>query len=190
MMSFYLKVGTGDTKIPINLAARIDDMRVGDTSAGGSCMKTRTHRALTISLCSFIVVLLFACGSNEGGNISNVNSMNPIESSSAHSDANSQTQLAGTWVSGEYSLTFKPDCTYLRGDHHEDLPAVWGSVLVSGNLIILTDTNGGHPCIDSDGQVVSGSYTFAISGDTLTLSIFHDPCSERVAALKAAYTKQ
>jgi hypothetical protein len=153
-------------------------------------MKTRTNHSLTMSLCSFIVVFLFACGSNGGGTGSNTNSQNPlVGESSAHTNtANSQNPLAGTWVSGGYSLTFKPDNTYSRDFNLDGIPAVRGSVTVSGNVIIVTDSGS---CISSaTGKITSGSYTYTMSGNTLTFSLFHDLCSDRAAFLGLTYTKQ
>jgi autotransporter translocation and assembly factor TamB len=143
-----------------------------------------------MSLCSFIMVFLFACGSNGGGTSSNTNSQNPVvgESSANTNAANSQNPLAGTWVSGGYSLTFKSDNTYSRNFNLDDVPAVRGSVTVSGNVIIVTDSDS---CISSTtGETTSGSYTYTMSGNTLTFSLFHDPCSDRAAFLGLTYTKQ
>jgi hypothetical protein len=136
------------------------------------------------------MVFLFACGSNGGGNSSNTNSQNPVvgESSANTNTANSQNPLAGTWVSGGYSLTFKSDNTYSRDFNLDDVPAVRGSVTVSGNVIIVTDSDS---CISSTtGETTSGSYTYTMSGNTLTFSLFHDPCSDRAAFLRLTYTKQ
>jgi hypothetical protein len=143
-----------------------------------------------MSLCSFIMVFLFACGSNGGGTGSNTNSQDPLagESSSNTNTAKSQNPLAGTWVSGGHSLTFKSDNTYSRDFNLDDVPAVRGTVTVSGNVIIVTDSG---PCISSaTGKITSGSYTYAMSGNTLTFSLFHDPCSDRAACLGLTYTKQ
>jgi hypothetical protein len=153
-------------------------------------MKTKIKHALTIIPCSFIMVSLFACGSNGVGTSSNTISQNPLvgESSSNTNTAISQNPLAGTWASGEYILTFKSDNTYFRDYNHEGMPTVRGSVRVSGNVIILTDSDS---CISTTtGETLSGSYTYAISGNTLTLSLFHDPCKDRAAFLRLTYTKQ
>jgi hypothetical protein len=138
--------------------------------------------------CSFFMVSLLACGGSSGPD---TDSQNPLGESSTRLDANPQNPLIGTWVSGGHSLTFKSDNTYLRDFNHEGIPAVRGSVMVSGNLILVTDSDGRHSCVNSaDGQVVSGAYTYAISGNTLTFSLFHDPCSDRAAFLGLTYTKQ
>ncbi|HUI68783.1 MAG TPA: hypothetical protein VL087_11325 [Nitrospirota bacterium] len=153
-------------------------------------MKTRTNHSLAMLLCSFTVLFLFGCGSNGGGSTANINLPNPLvgESSSNTNTANSQNPLAGTWVSGGYSLTFKSDNTYLRDFNQEGIPAVRGSVTVSGNVIIVTDSGS---CITGDtGRIESGSYTYTIVGNTLTLNLFHDPCSDRAAFLGQTYTRQ
>ena len=156
-------------------------------------MKTKIKYSLTMLLCSFIWVSLLACGGTGGsssGSITNTNSQNLRGERSARLDANPQDQLIGTWVSGGYSLTFKSDNNYARDFNHEAIQAVRGSVMVSGNLMIVTDFDGSHSCINADGQVVSGSYTYAISSNTLTFSLFHDPCSDRAAFFGLTYTKQ
>jgi hypothetical protein len=153
-------------------------------------MIARTNHSLTMLLCSFIALFLIACGNNGGGSSSNTNSLNPLvgESSSKTNTANSQNPLAGTWVSGGYSLAFKSDNTYLRDFNHEGIPSVRGSATVSGNVIILTDS---ASCINSTtGKIESGSYTYTIIGNTLTFNLFHDPCSDRAAFLGQTYTKQ
>ncbi|HUI68266.1 MAG TPA: hypothetical protein VL087_08650 [Nitrospirota bacterium] len=153
-------------------------------------MKTRTNHSLMTLLCSFMVFFFFGCGSNGGGSITNTNSPFPLvgESSSNTNTANSQNPLAGTWVSSGYSLTFNSDNTYLRDFNHEGIPAVRGSVTVSGNVIIVTDSGS---CIGSTtGRIESGSYTYTIVGNTLTFNLFHDPCSDRAAFLDQTYTRQ
>jgi hypothetical protein len=142
-------------------------------------MKTQTKYALTMLLCSFFMVSLLACsGTGDGSSGSIANAQNPPEASSARLDANPQNPLIGTWVSGGYSITFKPDNTYLRDFNLDGIPAVRGRVTVSGNVIIVTDSGS------------CGSYTYTMSGNTLTFSLFHDPCSERAAFLDLTYTKQ
>jgi hypothetical protein len=136
------------------------------------------------------MVFLFACGGNGGGTGSNANSRNPLvgESSANTNTANSQNPLAGTWVSGGYSLTFRSDNTYSRDFNLDGIPAVRGSVTVSGNVIIVTDSGS---CISSTTEkITSGSYTYTMSGNTLTFSLFHDPCSDRAAFMGLTYTKQ
>ncbi len=153
-------------------------------------MKTRINQAFIPLSFSFFLFFLFACGSNGAGTSSNINSQNPLvgESSSDTNTANSQNLLAGTWSSGEYILTFKSDNTYLRDYNREGTPTAQGSVRVSGNVIILTDSDS---CISSTtGETLSGSYTYAISANTLTLGLFHDPCKDRAAFLSLTYTKQ
>ncbi len=161
-----------------------------NTAEGGSYMKMRTNHSLTMSLCFFIMVFLFACGGNGGETSSNTRSQNPLvgESSSNTDMANSQNPLAGTWVSGGYSLTFRSDNTYSRDFNLDGIPAAHGSITVSGNVIIVTDSGS---CINStNGRIESGSYTYRMSGKTLTFSLFHDPCSDRAAFLGLTYIRQ
>jgi len=152
-------------------------------------MKTKIKHTLRMLSCYFFMAFLFACGSN-GVGISSNTSQNPLvgESISITNAAYPKNPLAGTWVSGGYSLTFKSDNTYLRDYNHEGMPAVQGNVLVSGNAIILTDSDS---CISSTtGETLSGSYTYDMSGSTLTLSLVHDPCRDRAAFLRPTYMKQ
>jgi len=162
----------------------------GDTSEGGSNMKTGNNHSLAMLLFSFITVLLFSCGSNGGGSSLNTNLPKPLvgESSSNTNTANSQNPLVGTWISDGYSLTFKSDNTYLRDFNHEGIPAVRGSMTVSGNVIIVTDS--GSCTSSTTGRIESGSYTYTIAGNTLTFSLFHDPCSDRAEFLGQTYTRQ
>jgi hypothetical protein len=155
-------------------------------------MRMSIRHSLAILLLPFFVASLLSCGSNGGGNGSNsiTSSHAFVEGIHSSADTSSQNPLIGTWSSGVYSLTFKSDNTYLRDFNHEGIPAVRGSVMVSGNLIIVTDSDGSHSCINTDGQVVRGSYTYAISSNTLTFSLFHDACSDRAAFLGLTYTKQ
>jgi hypothetical protein len=152
-------------------------------------VSTKSKYTLTALLCSFFMVSLHSCGTG-GSSGSNTISQNTRGENSPRLDANSQNPLIGTWVSGGYSLTFKSDNIYLRNFNQEGIPTVRGINRVSGNLIIVTDSDGSHSCINTDGQEVRGSYTYAISGNTLTFSLFHDPCSERAAFLGLTYTKQ
>jgi len=150
------------------------------------------HASIMLS-CAIIMFFLFACGSNEGEPSSTTVSQNPLlgESRSNTITENSENPLAGTWISGGYSLTFKSDNTYRRDSNHEGIPAIRGSFTMSGNVIILTDTDGLYSCIDSSTKhVVSGSYTYAMTGTALTFSLFHDPCSDRAAVMSLTYTKE
>jgi hypothetical protein len=143
----------------------------------------------------FFAASLVSCGSNGGGNDSSPNAVScaPVEEIHRSSaDIGSQNPLVGAWVSGGYSLLFKSDNTYARDFNQDDIPVVLGSAKVSGNVIIVTDDSGGrYSCVDSvTGQVVSGSYTYVTSGNTLTFNLFHDPCSDRAAFLGLAYRRQ
>ncbi len=151
-------------------------------------MSTKIEYVLTMLLCSFFMVSLPACGTGGGSSGSNTSSQNPQEESRARLDANPKNPLIGTWVSGGYSITFKSDNTYLRDFNLEGVPAVRGSATMSGNVLIVTDSSS---CISSAIEKnTSGSYTYALSGNTLTFSLFHDSCSDRAAFFGLTYTKQ
>ena len=150
----------------------------------------RIHHALIMLLYALLIVSLFACGSNEEESGSATVSENPLLRES-NPIASSQNALNGTWVSGRYRLAFNSDGTYLRDSNHEGIPAIHGSFTMSGNVIILTDSDGRYSCIDSIAhQTFSGSYTYAMTGTALTFSLFHDPCSDRAAFLSLTFTKE
>jgi hypothetical protein len=132
-----------------------------------------------------------ACGSaGSSSSGPNTNSQNPLteESKSFANTLNSRNTLYGTWVNGGYSLTFNSDNTYSRDLNLAGAQAVRGSFAVSGNVIMVTDSDS---CINgTTGETTSGSYTFTIAGNALTFNIFHDPCSDRAAFLRLTYTKQ
>ena len=153
-------------------------------------MRMQNKHVLTALLYSFFISSLLACGSaGSGGSGSNtVSQYAPVGvSGSTTNTSNSQNPLTGTWVSGGYSLTFKADNTYSRDENLPGTPVIRGSFTVSGNVILVTDSDS---CINgTSGETTSGSYTYTISGNTLTFDLFHDPCSDRAAFLRLTYTK-
>jgi len=154
-------------------------------------MKITSKYLLTIFLSFPFMLSLLACGN--GGNTgrvdpdSNTNSQNPDAVSSTRLETISQNPLIGTWVNGEHNLTIKSDNTYMRDINHEGIAAAWGHVLVSGNVIIVSDTEGRKSC---DGQAGSGSYTYTVSNNMLTFNLFYDTCSSRSASFGLTYTKK
>jgi hypothetical protein len=157
-------------------------------------MRMGIRNFLTMLLPLFVFATLLSCGSKGVGNGSGSNaiSQTPGEEIHASTDTGSQCPLVGIWVSGSYRLIFKPDNTYSRIYNHDDTLAISGNVQLSGNVIIVNDDSGGrYSCVNSDiGQVVSGTYTYTISGNTLTFNLFHDPCSDRAAMFGLVYTRQ
>jgi hypothetical protein len=141
----------------------------------------------------FSVFLLISCGSGGGGSDSSQNARThtSIAGVQYSTDSSSQNPLIGTWVNGGYNLTFNPDNTYVRDFNLDGIPAILGSLKVSGNVIIVTDDIGGrYSCIDSStGEVVNGSYTYDLRGSTLTFNLFHDPCNDRAAFFGLVYTR-
>jgi hypothetical protein len=158
-------------------------------------MGTQIRHLSAILLPLFFASSLVSCGNSGGGNDSSPNAVSRAPVEEIHrSSANtgSQNPLVGAWVSGGYRLVFKADNTYSRDFNHDDIPVVLGSAKVSGNVIIVNDDSGGrYSCVDSvTGQIVSGSYTYAISGNTLAFNLFHDSCSERAAFFNLVYSRQ
>ncbi len=143
---------------------------------------------LVATLFSFLIVSLLACGTGGGTSSSNKTSRNPPGDSRVRLDSNPQNPLIGTWVCKEYRLIFNPDNTYIRDFNQEGIPAVQGSVSVSGNVLIVTDSGS---CMSSAAEKnTSGSYTYILSGNTLTFSLFHDSCNDRAAFFELTYAKQ
>ncbi len=75
----------------------------------------------------------------------------------------------------------------MRDINREGVAAAWGHVLVSGNVIIVTDSDGRKSCDDQGG---SGSYTYTVSNTMLTFDLFYDTCSSRSASFGRTYTRQ
>ena len=148
-------------------------------------MRVKIKHAITALLCSFFITSLLACGSaGSSSSGSNTNSQNPLLE---ESKSNPRNPLTGTWVGGGYSLTFNSDNTYSRDLNLAGTQAVRGSFTVSGNVIMVTDSDS---CINGTGETTSGSYTYTITGNTLMFNIFHDPCSDRAAFLSLTYTRR
>jgi hypothetical protein len=163
-------------------------MHLRSMKMGGSLMRMKIKSALTLLSCSIIMASLLSCGSGSSG--SNTIQQIPLgeEGGPNASTSNSQNPLLGTWVSGNNRLAFKTDNIYSRDPNLSGMSAVRGSFTVSGNVILVTDADS---CINgTTGETTSGSYTYTISGNTLTFDLFHDPCSERAAFLMMTYTKQ
>jgi hypothetical protein len=119
------------------------------------------------------MVSMLACGRGDGGNSSSSTGQKPLESDGLNSTTNSENPLIGTWVSGEYSLTFKSDNTYFGDLNRDGIAEVWGSVIISGNVVIFSDAVGINSSGRKDGgQIISGSYTYTINGNTLALVLF------------------
>ena len=156
-------------------------------------MRRGMKHALTLLLCSFIMVsMLVSCGSEGGGSVSGSNAslQNQVKGIWPSSNIHAQDPLSGTWKSGDQTLTFE-DNTYSADFNHDGLPEAWGRITRSGNIMILTDSGGRNSCINNDAvQVVDGIYTYDVSGDTLTFGLFRDPCHSRAGFLGLTYTKQ
>lgn len=128
----------------------------------------------------FLVVSMLACGDSGGGDNASSKGQSPLESGGFRSTVDSRNPLVGTWASGGYSLTFKSDNTFLSDLNRDGVPDVSGSVVISGNVVIFSDAAGGnYSTWLGSGQVISGSYTYAINGNTLTFSPVLDLCSDQ-----------
>lgn len=145
---------------------------------------------LAALLTTLIIVSTLACGS-DGGTGASANGQNPLESNNFSSATNSENPLIGTWVSGGYTLTFKSGNTYSCDLNRGGIPVGSGSVMISGNVVIFTDAVGSNSfSLKDDGQIISGSYTYAIYGDTLTFSPILDLCRDRINILCLSYQKK
>ncbi len=151
-------------------------------------MKKTSKYLLTISLSFPFMLSLLACGNT--GDVSpgsNTYSQNPSGGSSTRLETISPNPLIGTWINGEHNLTIKSDNTYMRDINREGVAAAWGHVLVSGNVIVVTDSDGRQSCED---QGESGSYTYDSGNNTLTFDLFYDTCSSRSTLFGLTFTKK
>jgi hypothetical protein len=151
----------------------------------------RIRRVFTSLLTILIIIFNFACGSGRDGSDTGSNAQNPLESTGLILTTNIENPLIGTWVSGRYSLTFKSDYTYSIDINRDGIAEFKGSVTISGNVVIFTDAGGNSSYSwEDNGQAISGSYTYAISGNTLTFSPVLDLCRDRVNILCLSYQKK
>jgi hypothetical protein len=151
----------------------------------------RIIHTLAKLLSIFCMVSMLACGSSGGGNNISSNGQNPLKSNGLSSTTKSENPLIGTWVSGEYSLTFKSNNTYFGGLNRDGSPDVWGSVIISGNVVIFSDTAGINSSdLKDGGQIIRGSYTYTINGNTLTFSPVLDLCPDSTNMLCLGYQKK
>jgi hypothetical protein len=142
-------------------------------------------------LTTLIIISHLGCGRDSGDNGASPNGQNPLDSNSLSLTTNSENPLIGTWVSGEYSLTFKPDNTYSTDINRDGILEVGGRVTISGNVVIFTDAVGdNYYSQKDDGRVISGSYTYAICGNVLTFSPVLDLCRDRANILCLSYQKK
>jgi len=146
---------------------------------------------LAAFLATLLTGSLFACGSNGGGYNAGSNGRNPLAGDLKSSMMSSDNPLVGTWVSGEYSLTFRSDNTYLADSSGDGNPAVWGRVMISGNVAIFSGASGSNSSSRLDGgQIISGTYTYTIYGTTLTFSPVLDLCRDPANILCLSYQKR
>lgn len=151
----------------------------------------RIRDALAPFVAALFLVSLLACGNEGGGNSANVNGRNSRESDSFRSTINSENPLIGTWVSGEHSLTFQSDNRYSCDLDRDGIPAVWGSYMISGNVVIFSDAVGSGASNWKDGgQIISGTYTYTMNGNTLTFSPVLNLCRDRINILCLSYQKK
>jgi hypothetical protein len=169
---------------------RVREILIGKKEA---YMRNRSRFAASAFLCSFAVLFLFACGGCGGGNStsSNTGSHYPFEGINTTPAESLVNPLVGTWSGGGRSLTFNRDNTYSADVNQEGIPRVWGTITVSGNLMMITDREGPSSCVTSAAaQDGGGSYTYVISGNTLSFSLFHDSCGRRIVLLSPFFSKQ
>ncbi|HXY53490.1 MAG TPA: hypothetical protein VEM40_02335 [Nitrospirota bacterium] len=151
----------------------------------------RSRRALAAFLATLILVSLLACGSGQGGNNASPDDQVLAAGEGLSSKINSENPLIGTWVSGEYSLTFTSENTYLIGLKPDGSQVAWGNVTISGNVVIFSESAVGNPSGRKDGgQIVGGTYTYTIYGTTLILSPVLDLCRDRANILCLRYQKR
>jgi len=150
----------------------------------------KIRNTLAVLLTTLVVVSSLACGSDGGGNIASSNGQNPLESNNLSSTTNFENPLIGTWGNGGYSLTFKSDYTYSCNLSRDGISEGSGSFMISGNVVIFAVAVNNNYIRKDDGQVISGSYTYDICGNTLTFSPVLDLCRDQANILCLSYQKK
>ena len=82
----------------------------------------------------------------------------------------------GTFVTGEWAVTFSANKTYQVAQSGQTV--VEGGYTVGTDGVIFKDSGGQYACYDSDGK-----YTWKIDKDTLTFVKIDDNCEGRVGVL-------
>ena len=83
---------------------------------------------------------------------------------------------AGTFVTGEWGVTFSANNTYQVTQSGRTV--VEGGYTVGKDGVIFKDTGGQYACYDSDGK-----YTWKIDNDSLTFVKIDDNCQGRIGVL-------
>jgi len=92
---------------------------------------------------------------------------------------------AGTYASGDFTVTFRGDGTFRVSE--KGAPVVDGSYTVEADRITLTDKQGRYACV-AEGP---GKYTWKQNGQTLVFTKVDDNCPGRERTLtKQPLTKQ
>jgi len=152
----------------------------------------QTLQTLIILAFCFCLFSLSACG-REGGNTrqETTSTRNAAEEALSVLIDDSQNPLMGTWTNGDCTLTFQADNTYSAVFNHGEVHEIRGTIVLSGNVLIITDFEGTSACTTStNSQTASGCYTFTLNGNMLSFSLFHDPCGYRATFLGIAFTKR
>ncbi|HUL00861.1 MAG TPA: hypothetical protein VLX29_08405 [Nitrospirota bacterium] len=156
-------------------------------------MKKKARIVAISFICSGAMLVLFACGNSNDNISSSVITLEhgtTEESKIVSTTTQLKNPIIGSWHGGGHSLTFNEDNTYTDDMNQEDKPRVWGKIVLSGNLIMITDIGGSDSCISSVvEQDRGGSYTYNISGNTIAFNLFHDSCSRRIDLLHSPFTK-
>jgi hypothetical protein len=159
-------------------------------TTGGFRMSEKFKRSGSMLCGSLVLLSFFACGNDDGG--SHRLAVAAVQNEQGKSDAGErdllQHPLFGEWRCGSSTITIKQDNAYSVDLDQDDRPEAWGTVRISGNLILFSDSGGSNACIDrATEDSISGSYTYMLRGTELTFSSFHDPCNRREAFLRHAY---
>ncbi len=160
-------------------------------------MRPEARNAVMMTLFSLIMLSMLSCGndgrgsSTSGAGLQNIYGEGNVGEGNVREQTGVNNPLVGTWVAGKYTLTFD-SVAYSVDFNHDSSPDNRGNYIMSGNLVIFTDSGGLKACINSAtiGGGVSGYYTYAVSGNTLTLSLVYDQCNGRAASLGRAYTRK
>ena len=123
---------------------------------------------------SFILALaalfLFACGGEDTPN---------EEPGDGDAQGCEAAGLTGTWATSGVTLTINEDLSFHCIGVNETTYNVTGQLSLNGCEVSITDLNGVNPCPPTD----VGVYTFALSGNTLSMTLKSDACPGRVMGI-------
>jgi chitodextrinase len=119
----------------------------------------------------------YGCGGGGGGGGTTPPTDNTPQASS----------LEGTWGNGTTNLTMMTDGTYQVDLNSDGAADSWGNYSNTSTQIVLQDAGGENACFNAATQQFdTGTYSYTIVGNTMTLVLVSDNCSGRADTLVAS----